>query len=112
MKKQIMSFILIVTMTVAVVPPVFASDEGKIMQTNNVSVGDGFTAVIDADGSLWTCGDNNYGQLGNGTTEDSNVLVKIMEDVITVSCGGEHMAAIKSDGSLWTWGHNKLDQCQ
>ena len=71
-----------------------------------VSAGYGHTAAIKSDGSLWTWGLNNHGQLGDGTTENKYTPVKIMDNVIAVSAGGWHTAAIKSDGSLWTWGRN------
>ena len=73
-------------------------------------LGEGFGAAIKADGSLWTWGENIYGQLGNGTTENSLVPVKVMDDVVFISCGDYHMAAIKTDGSLWTWGSNMYSQ--
>lgn len=69
-----------------------------------------YTAVIKSDGSLWTWGRNGYGQLGNGSTEDSSVPIKIMENVTAVSCGMGYTAAIKTDGSLWMWGHNAYGQ--
>lgn len=69
-----------------------------------------YTAVIKSDGSLWAWGRNGFGQLGNGSTEDSNVPVKIMENVTAVSCGMGYTAAIKIDGSLWMWGHNVYGQ--
>ncbi|MBR4636657.1 MAG: hypothetical protein IKO51_09920 [Clostridia bacterium] len=71
-------------------------------------LGEGFGAAIKADGSLWTWGENIYGQLGNGTTENSLVPVKVMDDVVYISCGDYHMAAIKTDGSVWAWGTNEL----
>lgn len=65
-----------------------------------------FTAVVLEDGSLWTQGVNDNGQLGDGTIENRYELVKIMDDAVSVSLGGNHSAAIKEDGSLWTWGSN------
>ena len=53
----------------------------------DVSCGKYHFAAITSDGSLWTCGDNNYGQLGIGET-DENIIsetVKVMENVIDVS---------------------------
>ena len=60
--------------------------------------------ALKSDGSLWIWGNNRYGQLGNGTTENIYYPIKIMEDVIYISAGTWHSVAIKSDGSLWGWG--------
>jgi alpha-tubulin suppressor-like RCC1 family protein len=37
-------------------------------------------------------------------------LIKVLEDVITVSTGSSHAMAIKNDGSLWAWGGNGYGQ--
>jgi alpha-tubulin suppressor-like RCC1 family protein len=64
------------------------------------------------DGSLWACGYNGYGQVGDGTWESRNVLVPVGSgsDWASAACGGEHSLAIKADGSLWTWGDNRSGQ--
>lgn len=76
--------------------------------TNDViSFNSGISGAVMSDGSLWMWGENNYGQLGNGTQTDSSLPIKIMEDVKEVSLGSVHSAAIKTDGSLWMWGYNR-----
>jgi len=62
--------------------------------------------VLQSNGSLWGLGKNSHGQLGDGTTNDRNEFVKIMDDVIALSTGGFHTMAIRTDGSLWAWGGN------
>ena len=86
------------------------SGEGSITFGQTVSLGNGHTAAIKEDGSLWTWGWNEYGQLGLGTTGDRSNPVKIMDGVASVSLGVGHSAAIKEDGSLWTWGRNEYGQ--
>ena len=68
--------------------------------------------LLNDNGSLWTIGDNLYGQLGDGTFEDRNELTKIGNDNNweSVSSGRAHSAAIKADGTLWLWGRNLLGQ--
>ena len=66
----------------------------------SVSVSDDTYAAIKEDGSLWMWGKNSDGQLGNGTTNDSAVPVRVLENVVAVSCDGSNTAAIKKDGSL------------
>lgn len=67
-------------------------------------------AVIKNDGSLWMWGCNEYGQLGNGNTDDSLTPIKVLENVKKVDISGSHVAAIKNDGSLWMWGVNSKGQ--
>jgi len=63
--------------------------------------------AIKSDGSLWAWGNNEFGQLGDGTAETRPSPVKIMDDVAYVSAGPAHSAAITADGTLWTWGRNE-----
>ena len=68
------------------------------------------TMAIRTDGSLWAWGNNEYGQLGDGTTINRFEPVKIMEDVAFVSTNGFSTMAIRADGSLWAWGDNSDGQ--
>lgn len=76
-----------------------------------VSCGESHTAIIKTDGSLWMCGNNARGQLGNGERSGNpGDIVKVMDGVTAVSCGSGHTAAVKTDGSLWTWGCGAFGQ--
>ena len=76
------------------------------MQRNGVSLGEGRSAAITVDGDLYTWGQNNYGQLGDGTTEYKLTPVKVMSNVASVSLGTYHSAAVTQNGDLYTWGKN------
>ena len=81
-----------------------------------VACGEGHTAAIKTDGTLWIWGRNSYGQLGinsAGTTEGRTTPVTTFLGGSTwkqVACGFNHTAAIKTDGTLWTWGRNLYGQ--
>jgi alpha-tubulin suppressor-like RCC1 family protein len=73
-----------------------------------VSAGYRHTAAIKTDGTLWTWGNNSYGEIGNNTT--TQILTPVQTFVggtnwKQVSCGRSHTLAIKTDGTLWTWGN-------
>ncbi len=66
-------------------------------------------AAIKSDGTLWTWGKNNYGQLGINSPVDvfsSPVQVGSLTNWSKVTCNASWMIAIKNDGTLWTWGVN------
>ncbi|MDR2898940.1 MAG: hypothetical protein LBU94_01345 [Clostridiales bacterium] len=68
------------------------------------------TMVVKNDGSLWAWGNNDSGQLGDGTTTNRTSSVKIMDRVLSASAGDFFTMAIKTDGSLWAWGRNDNGQ--
>lgn len=75
-----------------------------------ISSGYYHTAMIKNDGSLWMCGQNQSGQLGDGTTTNTSKWKKVMTGVRYVSAGGWHTAIIKNDDSLWMCGDNSDGQ--
>jgi alpha-tubulin suppressor-like RCC1 family protein len=66
------------------------------------------SAAIKSDGTLWTWGQNTYGQLGDGTTVSKSSPVKVGFDAnwIDVACGAFYTVGIKSNGEMWAWGNN------
>jgi alpha-tubulin suppressor-like RCC1 family protein len=74
----------------------------------------GQTIAILANGSVWTWGANNFGQLGNGTTVSSDVPVPVHVPAgvtfVKVTSGGYASYAIDSQGGLWAWGGNNFGQ--
>jgi alpha-tubulin suppressor-like RCC1 family protein len=70
------------------------------------------TFAIKSDGTLWGCGGNFNGQLGDGTTIDRNSFIQIGNDSDwkIVLAGESHTLAIKLDGTLWAWGYNNYGE--
>lgn len=62
------------------------------------------------DGSLWSWGLNNFGQLGHGNTTNINspTMIGTASDWKSVYGGKnqEFAIAIKNNGTLWSWGRN------
>lgn len=91
------------------------SDTPKLIMKDVASVaaskfGSNNVAVITKDGKLLTWGENQYGQIGDGTTETPREPKEIFSNVKSVAVGYNFMAAVKNDGSLWMWGDNKHGQ--
>lgn len=65
-------------------------------------------AGLKSDGSLWTWGMNDFGQLGtnNGTSYSSPVQVVGNHSFVDFSFGARSVYGIKADGSVWSWGYN------
>ena len=68
------------------------------------------TYGIKKDNTLWAWGNNEDGQLGDGTTQDRYSPVKVMDNVISFECNNYSSYAIREDGSLWSWGNNSSGQ--
>jgi alpha-tubulin suppressor-like RCC1 family protein len=61
---------------------------------------------------LWAWGNNEYGQLGDGTTSDKTapVVIGTDKDWFKIAAGSHHALALKKDGTLWAWGFNNRGQ--
>jgi hypothetical protein len=73
-----------------------------------ISAGGGHTVALKADGTVWAWGANSDGRLGDGTTIDRSLPVRVsgLTGVVAISAGGSHTVALKSDGSVMSWGAN------
>lgn len=76
----------------------------------SVALGEEHVLAIRADGSLWAWGQNNYGQLGDGSDQFQAQPVKVGDGFSQVAAGHFHSAGIRKDGSLWLWGGNQRGQ--
>ena len=71
-----------------------------------------------ADGTATCWGENNYGQLGNNSTTNSTVPVRVSgidgaddaSTTVSVSTGGQHSCALMANGTAICWGSNGAGQ--
>ena len=73
----------------------------------------GVNYAIGKDSNLWGWGNNEYGQIGDGTKVAKSNPKKIMNDVQSVDTFGPYSdstCALKKDGSFWVWGANGHDE--
>ena len=95
----------------------YQPDEGELLRLFS---GNSYTKVegeyyhsiaLSGYGELWAWGYNGYGQLGDGTTVDSNKPIPVLlSNVIDISAGNGYNLAVKSDGTVWSWGVNYSGQ--
>ena len=91
---------------------VTATIEQEFSDLKMVAAGDYHTVAIKEDGTLWAWGNNQFGQLGDGSTIDKSTPVQIGTDDnwSCVTAGEKYTVAIKDDGTLWAWGNNGWGQ--
>jgi len=74
-----------------------------------------YMAALKADGSVWTCGRNSGGVLGDNTNTNKSSPVSVVggHSFIDIAAGvggitnrANHIVAVKADGSVWCWGYN------
>jgi alpha-tubulin suppressor-like RCC1 family protein len=64
--------------------------------------------ALRSDGTVWTWGGNESGELGDGTTTDrpTPAAVPGLADVVAISAHRGWTLALKRDGTVWGWGYN------
>ncbi len=86
--------------------------------TAAIAGGGRHTIALKADGTVWACGLNNYGQLGDGTNTSRNTPVQVvgpdsagfLTDIIAIAGGWAHTIVLKNDGTVWAFGWNSKGQ--
>ncbi len=65
-----------------------------------------------SDGTVQCWGDNDNGELGNGTTTNSSVPVTVsgITNATAVASGMYHTCVVLNDGTLQCWGDNSYGE--
>lgn len=86
-----------------------------------ISAGEAHSMALDIEGNVYCWGDNQHGQLGDGSTDQNLAPVRVvgedknrngihdanegyLENIVAISAGYWHSLAIDANGVIWTWG--------
>jgi alpha-tubulin suppressor-like RCC1 family protein len=86
---------------------------GALTAWYNIAGGGGaFSLDTKTDGTLWSWGRNQSGQLGLGdiTSRSSPNQVGALTTWLNIAGGNAQTLAIKTDSALWSWGQNNQGQ--
>jgi len=82
-----------------------------------ISTSVGHTCAVASNDQTYCWGNNQYGQLGNGTNNNASVPIAIAQGAIPagvylkyVSAGYDHTCAIASNNQTYCWGGNQYGQ--
>ena len=86
----------------------------EVLSNSNVEVQEGknFTIALKQNGTVWSYGLNNNGQLGLGDNENRIEPTQIegLDNIKEISTGYSHSLALTKDGEVYAWGENTNGQ--
>ena len=89
---------------------VFTQVTTNVNDIKSICCGQNHTFILKNDGTLWSCGRNDYGQLGlgDGTNRTTFTLVTTnANNIKSIYCGHSFTFILKNDGTLWSTGYNE-----
>ena len=80
--------------------------------TNVVAIAGGgyHNLALKKDGTVWAWGNNQYGQLGDGSNNHSNVPLRVpnLTGIVALGATTGRSCAVKKDGTVWWWGDGQF----
>ncbi len=85
----------------------YNNDDGEFV------AGAGSVLALKEDGTVWSFGLNEVGQLGDETRVNRSAPVQVsgLTNIVAIAAGGFHGLALNESGQVWTWGYNGDGQC-
>jgi alpha-tubulin suppressor-like RCC1 family protein len=90
----------------------FRPEDVIIDNVTTIAAGPTHLMLLRDDGTVWACGTNNFGQLGDATQIDTDRPVRVagsLSKVTQIAAGSAHSLAA-TDAGIWTWGDNSAGQ--
>lgn len=83
----------------------------SISDVSAIALGEEFALALKNDGTVWSVGRNNKGQLGIAS-EEKNMTdwTQVAEGAASIFADAATAGMVKTDGTLWMWGDNAKGQ--
>lgn len=80
-------------------------------QITNIVTGSRHAIALSQTGEVWGWGNNDYGQLGDGTNASKNGPVQVKfpfltSKIVSIDCTSQASIALTEDSEIFTWGRN------
>jgi len=89
-------------------------DAGSTRTWSRVVVGGSTTCALDSTGATWCWGQNDQGEVGNGTTTTQTTPVQVAivgpTTFTELALGKEHSCGLDGSGKIWCWGRGMEGQ--
>lgn len=71
-----------------------------------------YSLFLKNDGTVWACGQNGVGQLGDGTTTERHTPIQVssLTGITSITAGAYHSLFLKNDSTVWACGENSYGQ--
>ncbi len=88
-------------------PPVIVNSMTDVIA---IAGGGYHSLFLKSDGTVWGCGMNLGGELGDGTNtiRTNPVQISTLSNIVAISGGSNHSIFLKSDGTVWACGAGEL----
>lgn len=87
--------------------------QSNIIGVGQISAGARYTTALKQDGTVWAWGNNERGEVGNGTTSirsSTPAQVSNLTEIVEIEATGFHTIARRRNGTLLSWGSNEFGQ--
>lgn len=77
-----------------------------------IAAGHYHSLAVKSDGTVWSWGSNENGQLGTGNNDESFIPLQVpgLNNIVAVAAGARHSLALDENGAVWAWGLNSSGQ--
>jgi alpha-tubulin suppressor-like RCC1 family protein len=79
-----------------------------------IDAGYGQSIALKADGTVWTWGSDEHGELGNDLTSANKPMpvqvTGFSHNIVAIAAGSYHCLALDSNGRVWSWGRDGYGQ--